>query len=295
MGLATPPLHWGPMHNAPHLRLAAQALLGLSALWLTACQPAEPRADSLEPLTLLSLRFEQPTLDVTTLEDGKDAKSSERVAMQGTVHPLQVSQLDDTHAVLLTEVRGGPDCRNCQGIMGAYFYERDAQGWRLTQGLDALLSNGGDGKLGKLKLHPLAPGHHAATLEWGDCWQGNCGAWLSVVSLRPGSALALAPPIPLMIDTDGAYEACSALDKKPDSTPEKADAEPVPLHQQECHQISSTWHFQGKRLLMDFTGRVRVAKGEVLQAPQQIKQRAVYEMQDDALKRVEGENPFTGF
>lgn len=34
------------MRASPHLRLAALALLGLSALWLTACQPAEPEAPS---------------------------------------------------------------------------------------------------------------------------------------------------------------------------------------------------------------------------------------------------------
>jgi hypothetical protein len=37
------------MHNAPHLRLATLALLGLSALWLAACQPAEPDVLPEEP------------------------------------------------------------------------------------------------------------------------------------------------------------------------------------------------------------------------------------------------------
>lgn len=281
------------------LRLLSGTLFLPVALMFTACQPAEPRADSLEPQALLKLRFDKPgepqDLDVTAIEDSKSANSAERSVMRATIHPLQVAQLDDTHAVLLTEVRGSQDCRNCQGIMGAYFYERDAKGWRLTQSQDALLSNGGDGKLGKLKLHTLAPGHQAATLEWGDCWQGNCSAWLSVVSLRPDTAHVLTTHIPLMIDTDGAYEACTALDKKEENTPSKDDAEEVPPHHQVCHQINSTWHFQDKRLLMDFTGRVRETKGEALQAPRQIKQRAVYEVQNDALKLVEGENPIPGF
>lgn len=280
------------------LRSAALCWLAALTLALSACQPAEPRADSLEPLALLKLRFERPgepqDLDITAIEDDKGRKAADRSVLRATVHPLQVAVLDDGHAVLLTELRSTQDCRNCPGIMGAYFYERDARGWRLTQSQDALLTHGGNGQIGKLQLHTLAPGHQAATLEWGDCWQGNCGAWLSVVSLRPGQAQELTKPIAVMVDTDGADEACSALDRpatKP-SNPQDEEERPPP---QVCYQIRSTWQFQGPRLWVDFTGRVREAQDGTLQAPRAIRQRAVYEIQNNTLKLVEGENPIQGF
>ncbi len=285
------------MHSLLRLRLAALALLGLSALWLTACQPAAPRAASLEPRALLQLRFGQPDqpqdLDVITSEE--DRKAADRTVVRATVKPLQVAQLDETHAVLLTDVRSGEDCHACPGLLGAYFYERDARGWRLTKSQDAFLSNGGYGELGKLTVTALEPGHHAATLEWGSCWQGNCGTWLTVVSLRPDAARPLGAGIPLNIDDNGAYEACNALDGKRSENPPAEEEEEVPLHHQLCHQIQSQWRFEGKRLLMDFTGRVREAKDKVLQPPRKIQQRAVYEVQADGLKLVEGENPIPGF
>jgi len=285
------------MHSPLRLRLAALALLGLSALWLTACQPAAPRAANLEPRALLQLRFDKPDepqdLDVITSEAEKN--SADRTVVRATVKPLQVAQFDETHAVLLTDVRSGEDCHACPGLLGAYFYERDARGWRLTHSQDAFLSNGGYGELGKLTVTVLEPGHHAATLEWGSCWQGNCGAWLTVVSLRPDAARQLGAGIPLNIDDDGVYEACSALDGKQGENPPADEEEEVPLHHQLCHQIQSQWRFDGKRLLMDFTGRVREAKDKVLQPPRKIQQRAVYEVQADGLKLVEGENPIPGF
>lgn len=124
---AAPLLHSGLMR--PLLRRLTT--LGLSALLLAACEPPEPRASSLEPRALLQLRFDKPDepqdLDVITSEEDRNA--ADRTVVRATVKPLQVAQLDETHAVLLTDVQTGQDCHACPGLMGAYFYERDARGW----------------------------------------------------------------------------------------------------------------------------------------------------------------------
>lgn len=281
------------------LPLGPLALLGLSALLLTACQPAEPRADSLEPRALLQLRFEQPDapqdLDVSDLEENQSPNPAERTVIRATVVPLQVVQLDDTHALLLTDVRSGEDCHACPGVLGAYAYERDARGWRLVQRQDAVLSYGGYGRLGQLQVHTLAPGRHAATLLWGSCWQGMCGSWLKVLNLQAAGVQPLDEHLPVAMDNDGAHEACSRLDGKPLQEPWPKDGPAEPLEHQACFQVEGQWRFVAGRLQIDFSGRERAVDDGKLMPVRRIAQRAVYELQPATLKLVAGENPIKGF
>lgn len=290
------------MHTSPHLRLAALALLGLSALLLTACQPAEPRAASLDTEALLKLRFDKPDepqdLDVSDLEENKNPNPAERTVMRATVAPLQLVRLDENHALLLTDVRSGEDCHACPGVLGAYAYARDERGWRLAHSQDAVLSYGGYGRLGALKVHTVAPGRQAATLEWGSCWQGVCGSWLQVLGLQATGVRVLGASLPFALDNDGMHEACARLDGKARQEPAAppAPGEPAePLEHQECRQIEGDWRFEGGRLRIDFSGRERLVENGVLLPVRRISQRAVYELQPATLQLVEGENPVTGF
>lgn len=278
-------------------RLWAGALRGLTALvlffLLAACnKTSTPHAQSLDPKALLELRFvtpgQSPQVDLSPVKLGNVG--------QANVDPIKVVRLDDTHAVLLTHARTGQDCHACPGVMGAYFYERDAEGWRLSKSLDALLATGVDDQLGTVTVTALEGTHHAATIDWGSCWQGSCGTWLEVMSLQPNMAHAMGS-IATSADNDGANGACSALDAKPanQSKATETDDEETPVDHQVCVQIDSKWHFQGNRLLIDFTGRVREEKNGELQPPRKIQQRAVYEVQADGLKLMEGENPVPGF
>lgn len=268
-------------------------------LGLAACQPADPRADSLEPLALLKLRFEQPDapqdLDVSDLEENQSPNPAERTVIRATVVPLQVVQLDDTHALLLTDVRSGDDCHACPGVLGAYAYERDARGWRLVQRQDAALSYGGYGRLGKLEVHTLAPGRYAGTLLWGNCAQGLCGSWLQVLRLQTTGVQTLGEPVPVAMDNDGAHEACSRLDGKPLQEPWPKDGPAEPLEHQACFQAEGQWRFVAGRLQIDFSGRERAVENGKLMPVRRIAQRAVYALQPETLTLVEGENPIQGF
>jgi len=253
-------------------RLAGLLLCALFAL--SACEraPEVRYAPSLEPNTLLQLRFAAPAeaqeIDLGPLEE--DKSRAKKNVVRAVVKPLRVVKFDEAHATLLTRLDTGENCHACPGVMGAYFYEHDEKGWRLTKSQDALLSYGGNGGLGKLAVAPLERDHHAATLEWGSCWQGTCGMWLMVVSLRPGAAQPIEGNLALGIDNDGMHDACSALDRKPDQKP-KEEQEELTAEQQVCHQIQSRWQWEGPRLLVDYTGRLREVEGKVLQAPRNIK------------------------
>ncbi len=284
------------MQLLPSPRLAVLALLALSVQFLTACQPTEPRAQSLEPLALLQLRFAQPDqpqdLDVITSEADKNA--ADRTVVRGTVQPLQVVQLDDTHAVLLTEVQTGDDCHACPGLMGAHFYERDARGWRLAASQDVAAEAGVYGRLGEVKAHVLAPGQHAITIEGGSCWQGHCRGWLVVMRLQPRAVQVLEENLPVSIDTRGVHEACNAMEAKKNPRAAEPDAEPE-VPDLDCVDIDGRWRFEGPRLVVDFQGQTQEIRAGKPQPALPVRQLAVYQLQAEALTLVEGANPISGF
>lgn len=289
------------MNSASFARLRTAVQRGLAVLacllTLAACQRTEePRASSLEPTALLQLRFDKPgepqDLDVITSEAGQNA--ADRTVVRATVKPLQVAQLDETHAVLLTDVQTGQDCHACPGLLGAYFYERDARGWRLAASQDAVVEAGVYGRLGKVAVHTLAPGQHAATIEGGSCWQGNCRGWLVVMRLRANAVQLLEENLALSMDTTGANEACSALDGKKSSKEQEESTDANP-EDQTCLEIQGRWRFEGTRLNVDFRGRTQEIKDGKPQPARPVRQRAVYTLQAKGLTLVEGANPIPGF
>jgi hypothetical protein len=276
------------------------ALMAASLLLLAACQRLDStHSESLADDALMRLPFpgwqadgqgHVQEVDLSAIAGRKDKTAPSRV--RATITPIQVAKLDDTHAVMLTEtVPGNGDastCHMCSATMGAYFFERDETGWRLTARQDAVAESGVFGHLGETAITKLDGGHYAATVQWESCWQGYCGSWLVVVGLRPGHATRLGSAIPLTVDSDGAHGSCRALDN-----PKIADDE---AKSNECLDIRSSWQFQGKRLIVAFEGRLsEFDKTGKLLPVRKIAQQAVYEVSQDELKLVTGDNPVPGF
>jgi hypothetical protein len=260
-------------------------------LALAACQRAAEHANDLDPAGLLALRFvgdaaEKP-IDLRPI--GLDLAQPEDIT------PLEVVKFDDTHALLLTEVQTEEDCHACGGVMGAYFYERDAKGWRLVRYLDAAIAAGANGKLGKVSVAALQGTLHAATIEWGSCWQGTCGSWLVVVALQPDAVREL-DSVPLAINNDGRFGACELLDKAAGlARPDAPKADSLTPEQRACQDIESEWKFEGPRLLVNFKGRMLEFKGNALLPLRKIDQRTVYAVSGTEVKLAEGENPVPAF
>ena len=284
-------------HGAKAFRMA---LMAASLLMLAACQrPGPLRSESLADGDLMRLSFpgwqadgagHVQEVDLSALADKNGKATASRV--RATVTPVQVAKLDDAHAVMLTEtVPGNADastCHTCSATMGAYFFEHDEMGWRLTARQDAVAESGAFGHLGETAITRLDGGHYAATAQWESCWQGYCGSWLVVVGLRPDHATRLGSAIPLTVDSDGAHASCRALDN-----PKIADDE---AKSNECLDIESSWQFQGKRLIVAFEGRLsEFGKTGKLLPVRKIRQQAVYEVSQDGLKLVTGDNPVPGF
>jgi hypothetical protein len=277
-----------PLHRLPILR---SILVAASVFLLLACDRAEQtHAPSLQRAELMQLPFPgwkaQGGARIQTVDLSENTRAE--------VQPLYVVQLDDTHAALLTQTapvdeRDEPfSCHACALTVGAYFFERDDKGWRLTSRQDDAVESGLQGNLGTTGITKLADGHYAFTSEWGSCWQGYCGTWLVVLGLEPGKASVLSSGIRTSVDNEGAYGSCSALDN-----PKAADAEAL---SHECLDIDSTWKFVNKRLHLHFTGRLSELDDKGARKPtQKIAQDAEYAIVQGELQLVQGTNPVPGF
>lgn len=282
-------------------------LITACLLLLAACQKAETRhSATLDRASLMLLPF--PTWQDTgpgkvqqvDLSATADAKSkADAVAQRAAVTPIYVVRLDDTHAALLTETVPVEEdsaepvsCHACAGTVGAYFFEHDADGWRLTARQDAAANSGVEGNIGETSIAKLGDGHYALSAEWGSCWQGYCGSWLVVLGLQANQATLLASGIPVSVNNDGSYGACSALDapRKAKAAPGKDVDEDSSPH--ECLDIRSKWRFVQNRLYIDFDGRLsKLGPDEQLLPLEKIKQQVVYEVVQGQLKPASGNNP----
>lgn len=98
--------------------------------------------------------------------------------------------------------------------LGAYWFRREAGGWRLTASQPSFAWTGFFGDPGKLHELKLSSRRQGVAVSNGSCWQGQCGEWLSVFEIGDGRVTPLlggqdAPQI--VSDVSGATEACSAL------------------------------------------------------------------------------------
>lgn len=98
--------------------------------------------------------------------------------------------------------------------LGAYWFRREAGGWRLTTSQPSFAWTGFFGDPGKLHELKLSTRRRAVAVSNGSCWQGQCGEWLSVYEIgdRRVTPLLAGPDAPqIASDVSGATESCSAL------------------------------------------------------------------------------------
>lgn len=280
---------------------AMRSLFLITCLILSSCQKAELRySASLDRAALMLLAFptwqangpglvQQVDLSATA----NDKHNTQPPATRAEITPIYVVRLDETHAALLTNTRAIAEdiqrpytCHMCPGFVGAYFFEHDANGWRMTARQDAATQSGVEGDIGTTSIAKLSDGHYALASEWGSCWQGYCGTWLVVLGLEPGKAALLSRGIPLSAENDGARGACSALDSPPTEDENK----------HECFDVRSKWKFLQGRLLVNFDGRLSLMHGaNDLLPTQQVHGQAVYEVVKESLALVKGKNPVPNF
>jgi hypothetical protein len=279
------------------------ALIAINLL-LAGCEKSDVRySETLDRNALMVLPFPSwtPTGDakVQPVDLSATTDTPTEVGVSGTsaeISPLYVVRLDDTHAALVTQVlpvdeNNRPyDGHASSGMIGAYFFEHSAAGWRMVTRQDSVAISGVEGNIGKTSITKLDEGHFAVTAEWGSCWQGYCGRWLVVVGLQGELASLLHSGIALSVDNDGAHGACSALDHSASAKEDAKDGSG------ECLDIQSEWKFQGNHLLVSYNGRLSQmgANGELLPT-KKIRERAIYAATPGELTLISGSDPIPGF
>ena len=204
------------------------------------------------------------------------------------VAPIGVVAFDATHAALVTRAvrvddHGQPDdCHACGVVVGAYFFHREGGRWQLAARQDAVLEAGAQGSIGTTRLHRVADGQFVLSADWGSCWQGVCGSWLTLVGLRPDHATVLSDGVRLSVDNDGVAGACSALDRHAAGQPATGP----------CLDVRSTWKLDGRDLTVHFTGRMRVPGAHHRLRPvQRIDTATVYRLSASSMVLLKGRDP----
>ncbi|WP_157603852.1 hypothetical protein [Rhizobacter sp. Root1221] len=287
-------------------KFAVHCALIATSLLLAGCQkkPEVRYSETLARNALMALPFPDwaPTgsaqVQAVSLYPTTDVPSEAAAAVVHVeVSPVYVVRLDDTHAALVTQVlpvdeNNRPyDGHAHSGMIGAYFFEHSAAGWRMTDRQDFVTTSGVGGNIGTTGITKLGEGHFAVTAQWGSCWQGYCGRWLVVVGLQGNEATLLNSGIALSVDNDGARGACSALSGGDPRAAKEADAE-----KHECLDIQSKWKFQGNRLLVSYEGRLsKLGENGELLPTRKIQEQAIYEATPGKLTLISGRNPVPDF
>lgn len=279
-------------------------LVLFAAISLAGCrQPEVVHVPSLERNGLMPVAFKnwQPTAagniqHVQLRSEDASGKPSEEV-VRAKVEPIYVVKLNDTHAVLLTntqtvDARDQPNnCHACSNYLGAYFFTRDEDGWRLSRRQDHVAEVGVEGNMGKTGIVRLGAQGYAFTAEWGSCWQGYCGTWLVVVGLRPDVATTLAGGIPMSAGNTGAYEDCNA---KPATDANEVAVENEHLH--ECFNVIGDWKPDEEHINVHFRGSIQSIDDHGRRTPiHVIHDNAVYGLKGGKLLLERGKNPVPYF
>jgi len=271
------------------------AMVGLVSLTSCSKQAEIPHATTLDRTALMAIVFpNQEGSDgraVQTVQLPMNSGSEQALAESKTkaeILPLYVVKLSESHAVMLTQTfpvdNGGEPftCHACPGYVGAYSFTRYPAGWRLTARQDAITAVGLEGTLGETKIVRVGENGFLFSAEWGSCWQGYCGQWLTLLSLQPDRAIPYAPDLILSAENTGAHEECGS---SPGSAVISDDA-----HQ--CFDVKGIWKIQGDRLVVNFLGHRTDLDSEGKRLPTKtVRQRAIYRVEKERLILESGENP----
>ncbi len=211
-----------------------------------------------------------------------------------------------------------------QGNIGAYWFEQRGKRWYLDGSRPSAGWNGFYGEIGELNLLPLGNGRQALAIDNGNCWQGQCGHWLSLYALESHRLS------PLLIDH---MHASDALDASPgcaslmDAPAGSTHHESLENYSTSCHAISSRWEILPRTdapgdLIIQVTGKTTSAKQVALAPPVSpsessapvegeaedetpteeylvsihgIKETLIYRFRDGRYQLASGKNPVAGF
>jgi hypothetical protein len=218
--------------------------------------------------------------------------------------PRLALRLDPTHVTLIAGLvpateNGKPAVSHALPMaIAAYQFEQRGGSWQLAgrQGVFALRGFFGEASLRAVELSDR---RQALSVEYGSCWQGYCGTWMSLYELDKG-LVRQEPALEMAlsgINVDSTWDCMRRL--QPLIKPHPQDTHPedakVPGDSHDCYAIQSSWTVEPSReqpgdLVIRYQGAMSRAQAHVA-PPNAIDQRQVLRYNGGKYRAISGFNP----
>jgi hypothetical protein len=233
--------------------------------------------------------------------------------------PAGVAIIDDDHRVLVVtgpfsdEAGNKYDGHAGGGNVGAYAFARRAGRWVELAETPSVTATGFFGDAGKVSIVSLGPGHPAAFVENGSCWQGACGDYLTMIELTTAGGRTLGDAVTLSSETvrsNSCIDADEAGEATPAGAPAASAQEAVdkpggaasaPDDTPDCFEVTGTWRTQPgpaggwRDVVITFDGDDPLAAQETGSKDSHLHQVAVLRHVGDGYALVEGRLAARGF
>lgn len=182
--------------------------------------------------------------------------------------------------------------------LAAYQFEQSGGQWKLVgrQGVFALRGFFGEANV---RAVPLSGQRQGIAVEYGSCWQGYCGTWMSLYELDKGTVhheaaveMALSG-----INVDSTGDCMRRLQPliKPHPQDTHPDDDRIPPDGHDCYAIESDWSIEPSReqpgdLVIRYQGAISRAESHAA-PPSAIDQRQVLRYSDGKYRAISGFNP----
>jgi hypothetical protein len=220
------------------------------------------------------------------------------------VDPRLVLRTDASHLTLIAGLvpateSGKPAVSHVLPMaLGAYQFERHGGSWRLAgrQGVFAMRGFFGEATV---RAVPLSSQRQGIAVEYGSCWQGYCGTWMSLYELDKGT-VRQEPAVEMAlsgINVDATSDCMRRLQPliKPHAQEPHPDDGKVAGDSHNCYAIESSWAVESSReqpgdLVIRYQGAMSRAEAH-LAPPAAIDQRQVLRYSGGKYRAVSGFNP----
>jgi hypothetical protein len=281
--------------NAPSA--AASAPLPAAAQLMTLAFPgwADSTAERVQTVTL-------PRMPGMSREPGLAVWS--QGANRVLAEPRLALRTDATHLTLIVGLvpateNGKPAVSHVLPMaLAAYQFEQRGTAWKLaaSQGVFAMRGFFGEATVRAVQLSSQ---RHAVAVEYGSCWQGYCGTWMSLFELDKGSVRQEAAVEMALsgINVDSTADCMRRLQPliKPHAQEARPEDDRTPGDSHDCYAIESSWTVEPSReqpgdLVIRYQGAMSRAEAHLV-PPAAIDQRQVLRYSGGKYRAVSGFNP----
>jgi len=222
---------------------------------------------------------------------------SDSGSVRVAVTPRLVLRPDGRHRLLVVSgthnegSKAAVAAHAAEGNLGVYGFTRQGGRWVKTSDQPSIGWTGFSGDVGKLRAVTLGPGRLGLAVENASCWQGACGAWLTLYDVTPDTSREV-----LMLMTHS--DSLNASDECPRWLDGRLRAVPEHDNRDFCFDVRSRWQLAtapgrgDADVVLHFTGREAVIDARTGKpAVKAVREALVLRRQGERYEPLRGRNP----